>query len=180
MSSGFCLFETPVGPCALAFGEAGLIGVQLPDASAAGSRARMRRLNPGIEEMPPSPEAQAAIAAMQALLSGEKRDLREIRLDMTGVPPFNQAVYDVARTIAPGATLTYGEVATRLGQPGAAQAVGQALGQNPFTIVVPCHRVLAANGRYGGFSAHGGTKTKLRLLRIEGAPAAAQLPLFGD
>ena len=87
------------------------------------------------------------------------------------MPPFHRRVYEVARTIPPGATLSYGEIATRLGAPGSARAVGQALGRNPFAIVVPCHRVLAAGGKLGGFSANGGVTTKLRLLSIEGAQA---------
>jgi methylated-DNA-[protein]-cysteine S-methyltransferase len=99
---------------------------------------------------------------------------------MEGVPPFHRRVYEVARTIPPGATLSYGEVAARLGAPGAARAVGQALGRNPFAIVVPCHRVLAARGKAGGFSARGGIATKLRLLAIEGACATDQRGLFDD
>jgi methylated-DNA-[protein]-cysteine S-methyltransferase len=96
-------------------------------------------------------------------------DLSNIQLDMEGVPPFHRRVYEVARAIAPGNTRTYGEIATRLGDPGAARAVGQALGHNPFAPVVPCHRVLAAGGRSGGFSANGGVATKLRMLQIERA-----------
>jgi len=180
VEAGFSLFETAIGCCSLAFGPDGLLGVQLPDASPAALRRRMKRLFPHLSEQSPTPAAEAAIVAIRALLAGEKRDLAEIRLDMRGIPEFNAAVYAIARSIPPGDTLTYGEVASRLDQPGAAQAVGQALGQNPFTIVVPCHRVLAANGRTGGFSAYGGTETKMRMLRIEGAPAAAQLSLFGD
>jgi methylated-DNA-[protein]-cysteine S-methyltransferase len=114
--------------------------------------------------------AQAAIAA---LLRGEPRDLSGVELDMQGVPPFHRRVYEVARGIPAGSTLSYGEVAARLGSPGSARAVGQALGRNPFAIVVPCHRVLAAGGRIGGFSANGGARTKLRLLEIEGARKGA-------
>jgi methylated-DNA-[protein]-cysteine S-methyltransferase len=88
---------------------------------------------------------------------------------MTRVPAFHRAVYAVARAIPPGETLTYGEVARRLGDPGSARAVGQALGRNPFAIIVPCHRVVAAGGATGGFSAHGGAATKRRILAIEGA-----------
>ena len=98
----------------------------------------------------------AAIDGIVALLRGEKRDLREIALDLDGVPDFNRRVYELARTIPPGSTLTYGEIARRLASPGTARAVGQALGQNPWPIVVPCHRVLAADGGMGGFSAPGG------------------------
>jgi methylated-DNA-[protein]-cysteine S-methyltransferase len=97
---------------------------------------------------------------------------------MDGVPPFERRVYEVARTIVPGATLAYGDIAARLGAPGEARAVGQALGHNPFPLVVPCHRVLAAGGKVGGFSANGGIATKLRLLSIEGAQTSSAPPLF--
>jgi methylated-DNA-[protein]-cysteine S-methyltransferase len=113
-----------------------------------------------------------AIAAITALLEGrpgEPRDLTHLPLDMEGVPSFHQRVYELARRIPPGKTWTYGEVAQRLGEPGAARAVGQALGSNPFAPVVPCHRVLGAPTGKGGFSAHGGLQTKLKMLEIEGA-----------
>jgi methylated-DNA-[protein]-cysteine S-methyltransferase len=103
-----------------------------------------------------------------------------VALDMEGVPPFHRRVYEIARTIPPGATLSYGDVAARLDAPGAARAVGQALGRNPFALVVPCHRVLAARGKAGGFSARGGVATKLRLLALEGARPADQPALFED
>ena len=99
-------------------------------------------------------------------------------LDMASVPAFDRRVYEVARTIPPGSTLTYGEIATRLGDVGEARRVGRALGRNPFAIVVPCHRVVAAGGKLGGFSASGSIVTKLRLLTIEGAPTNGTLPLF--
>src|SRR5206468_8080455 len=106
-----------------------------------------------------------------ALLRGEPRDLSGVALDMERAPPFHRRVYDAARAIPAGATCSYGEVASRLGAPGAARAVGQALGRNPFAIVVPCHRVLAAGGKTGGFSANGSITAKLRMLAIEGAQA---------
>src|SRR6185369_12156432 len=101
---------------------------------------------------------ERAILGITALLRGEAIDLAFVTLDLSRVPPFERRVYEVARTIAPGKTRTYGEIARELGDdPAAARAVGQALGRNPFPIVVPCHRVLAAAGGLGGFSAHGGT-----------------------
>jgi methylated-DNA-[protein]-cysteine S-methyltransferase len=127
------------------------------------------------------PEVQSAIDGIVALLGGEPRDLGAVALDMEGVPPFHRRVYHAARAIEAGATLSYGELAARLGERGAARAVGQALGRNPFAIVVPCHRVLAASGKAGGFSAHGGATTKVRLLAIEKRPASGSLSLFhGD
>jgi methylated-DNA-[protein]-cysteine S-methyltransferase len=129
-------------------------------------------------EAQPPPDVQGAIDDIVALLRGEPRDLSAVALDMAGVPPFDRRVYAVARTIAPGATLTYGDIAARLDAPDQARAVGEALGQNPFAIIVPCHRVLAASGKAGGFSAPGGIATKLRLLSIEGARTSDQPTLF--
>ena len=112
---------------------------------------------------------QRAIDGITALLRGEARDLTGVAIDNEGVPEFNARVYAIARTIPPGETLTYGEIAERLGDRTLAREVGTALGQNPCPLVMPCHRVLAAGGKTGGFSASGGVVTKLRLLSIEGA-----------
>lgn len=179
--SGIALFNTAVGRCAIAWSERGIFGVQLPEASDAGTRQRLRAPSGALDAEPPR-EVRDAIDAVVALLRGERPEadpLRALRLDMDGVPLFNRRVYEVTRAIAPGATLTYGEVAKRIGEPGAARAVGQALGQNPFAPIVPCHRVLAAGGAAGGFSARGGVATKLRMLLIEGAAFGAP-GLFDD
>lgn len=173
----FALFPTALGHCGIAWGaDARITGVQLPDATEAATRLCMQGRYPGCAEagihMPvPEPIAHA-IAAITALLAGrptEPVDLTQLDLDMTGVPPFHQRVYALARQIPPGETLTYGELARQLGEPGAARAVGQALGANPFAPVVPCHRILAAHSGGGGFSAPGGVATKLRMLQIEKA-----------
>ena len=176
--SAFALFETAIGTCGIAWGDRGLVGVQLPDPSTNETRARLRRRYPGASEAPPPSDIRRAIDAITAHLSGEAADLSSIGLDLSGVPEFHRRVYEVARAIPSGATLSYGEVAARLGEPSAAREVGQALGRNPFPIVVPCHRVLAAGGRTGGFSAPGGVATKLRLLAIEGARASGIPTLF--
>jgi methylated-DNA-[protein]-cysteine S-methyltransferase len=166
---GFALFDTTIGRCAIAWGEHGIVGVQLPEANEGAARARMlRRFAESRESLPP-PDAGRAIEGIGALLRGEESDLTAVTLDMAAVPAFHRRVYEVTRMIAPGATLSYGDIATRLGDRGAARAVGQALGRNPFPIIVPCHRVLAAGRKVGGFSANGGIVTKLRLLAIEGA-----------
>jgi methylated-DNA-[protein]-cysteine S-methyltransferase len=175
---GFALFDTAIGRCAIAWGERGVVGVQLPEASEARTLARMRRRFPHTPEAPPPAAVERAMEAIVALLQGEAIDLSAIALDVEHVPPFERRVYDVARSIPPGATLTYGDIAARLGAPGEAREVGQALGQNPFPIVVPCHRVLAAGGKVGGFSANGGIATKLRLLSIEGARTSTEPSLF--
>jgi methylated-DNA-[protein]-cysteine S-methyltransferase len=179
-ASGFCVFETAIGTCGIAWGENGLAGVQLPQADAAGTRARMRHRFPLVDEMAPPPEVTVTIERIGALLRGERDDLRDVVLDMRDVPPFHRKVYAAARAIPPGRTLTYGEVAAEIGEPGASRAVGHALGHNPFAPVVPCHRVLAAGNRSGGFSAAGGVATKLRMLRMEGARIGAEPGLFDD
>jgi methylated-DNA-[protein]-cysteine S-methyltransferase len=178
MTQGFALFDTAIGRCAIAWGQHGITGLQLPERREADTRARMRRRFPPASEQPPPPAVEAAITAIVALLSGQPRDLGAIVLDMDAVPEFNRRVYEVARQIPPGQTLTYGAIATRLGDPALARDVGEALGRNPFPIVVPCHRVLAAGGKLGGFSANGGVRTKRRMLEIEDAAAVGGRTLF--
>ncbi|HLV20310.1 MAG TPA: methylated-DNA--[protein]-cysteine S-methyltransferase [Polyangiaceae bacterium] len=163
----FCLFDTPIGPCGIAWGDGGVVGLQLPESDREATRRRIRqRFGADRERVPPDAVA-GAIGRIVDVLSGRSADLAAIRLDMSGVPPFHAKVYQAARRIPAGMTTSYGDLATRLGSPGAARAVGQALKNNPFAIVVPCHRVLAKNGAIGGFTASGGVATKQRLLDIE-------------
>jgi O-6-methylguanine DNA methyltransferase len=178
---GFALFDTTIGPCGIAWGGGGIAGVQLPEAGEPQARARMLHRFPAAGEAVPPPEVQRAVDGIVALLRGEASDLSNVALDMDHVPAFHRRVYDLARTIPLGMTLSYGAIAARLGISGAARAVGQALGRNPFPIIVPCHRVLAAGGKIGGFSAEGGIATKRRLLAIEGAPVnVAPAPADAD
>src|ERR1041385_6655599 len=175
---GFALFDTAIGSCAIAWGERGILGVQLPEADATRTRARMRRRFPRASETTPPAQAQRTIDGIVALINGVAVDFSAVALDMEQVPAFHRRVYEVARTISCGATLTYGEIAKRLGVPGEAREVGEAMGRNPFPIIVPCHRVLAAGGKLGGFSAPGGLATKRRLLAIEGARTTDGPDLF--
>ena len=169
MSECFTFFDTAIGTCTLVWSTQGIAGLQLPEHSAEATRARARRRFPDAIESPPPPDIRTAIDKITALIAGADADLADIPLDLTAVPDFDRRVYDVAREIPPGETMTYGEIAAKLGDPTAARAVGQTLGKNPFAIIVPCHRVLAAGGRIGGFSANGGVATKRRLLAIESA-----------
>lgn len=175
---GFSLFDTAIGCCGIVWGEHGIVGLQLPEASEAKARARIGRRFSGAAETSPPPFVASAIDRIGALLKGEQNDLSDIALDMDGVSEFDRRVYAVARKIAPGETLTYGDIAQALGDKLLSRDVGQAMGKNPFPIVVPCHRVVAANGKLGGFSANGGVKTKLKLLAIEGAAVGGQPTLF--
>jgi methylated-DNA-[protein]-cysteine S-methyltransferase len=174
----FALFDTAVGQCGIAWNARGIVGVQLPELRESATRARLQRRYPDARESPPPSRIQHVIDDIADLLRGEERDFSAVVLDMEGVPQFQQNVYAVARTIPAGATLSYGEIAARLGDRSAAREVGEALGQNPFPIVVPCHRVLAAGGKVGGFSAAGRITTKLRLLDIEGAQVGETPTLF--
>jgi methylated-DNA-[protein]-cysteine S-methyltransferase len=181
MTKSFAVFDTAIGPCAIAWGARGIIGVQLPEGSEQKTRARIIRRFPEASEIPPTPEVQRAIDGIAALLDGKATDLSAIALDTNALPAFNRRVYEIARTIPPGAAISYGEIAARLKElPQVARDVGQALGQNPFPIIVPCHRVVAANGKPGGFSASGGVTTKLRLLTIERAKISDTPGLFDD
>ncbi|HEX8944367.1 MAG TPA: methylated-DNA--[protein]-cysteine S-methyltransferase [Gemmatimonadaceae bacterium] len=174
IAQAFTVFDTAVGVCGVVWNERALLGVQLPERDAAATRARLRRRFPNARETEPPTEVRSVIDRIVALLRGERVDLSSVSIDLGGIPEFDRDVYVAAREIPPGAMVTYGEIAKRIGRPGAARDVGVALARNPFAIVVPCHRVVAANGKTGGFSAGGGIKTKLRLLAIEGGAG----PLF--
>jgi len=180
MSTRYTLFATAIGGIGIVWGERGVIGVQLPEGNDAATLARVERQHPQAEAetAAPPPDVQRAIDGIVALVAGRPADLRDVAVDLAATPEFDQRVYEVARGIAPGDTTTYGEIAARLGEPRAAREVGQALGHNPVPLIVPCHRVLAAGGKLGGFSARGGVTTKLRLLGIEGATPNGQPALF--
>ena len=175
----YALFETAIGRCGIVWSDRGIVGVQFPESSEQATRKRLLRRHPNAREAAPSDAVQRTIADIVALLAGERRDLSDVALDWDAVPDFNRRVYNVARAIPPGSTLSYGEVAARLGDRTLARDVAQALGQNPFPIIVPCHRVMAAGGKTGGFSAPGGVRTKLRLLSIERAQPGGPT-LFAD
>ena len=174
----YALFDTPIGICGIEWGPRGINGLQLPMGSDEKTRARIRQRRGDIAEAAPTDEVQHAIDRIVKLLAGERDDLMDIALDLDGVPAFNRGVYDIARTIPPGQTMTYGDIAKRLGGVELSRDVGQALGRNPCPIVVPCHRVLAAGKKPGGFSARGGVDTKLKMLAIEGAAVNHTPSLF--
>jgi len=166
------LFDTPIGRCGIAWSGDTIEGVQLPEPSDADTRRRLHDrfdddTGDAVDGTPP-PAIRDAIERMVASLRGEADDLVDVPLDLDALPPFRRKVFEVVRTIPAGETLSYGEVALAVGSPGAARAVGQALGRNPFPIVIPCHRVLAAGGRIGGFTAQGGVTVKEKMLAAEG------------
>jgi methylated-DNA-[protein]-cysteine S-methyltransferase len=175
---GYTVFDTTIGRCGIAWGDLGVLGVQLPEAREIETRRRLFQLFPDARELRPPPDVQSAIDGIAELLRGKPADLSEVRLDMTGIPPFNGRVYEFTRTIPHGETRTYGEVATSLKASGAAHAVAQAISKNPFMIIVPCHRVLEAGGYADRISANGGSISKRRLLSIEGAGSPRSKTLF--
>jgi methylated-DNA-[protein]-cysteine S-methyltransferase len=172
----YALFDTTLGTCGIAWSERGVIAVRFAEGDERKTRASLLRRCPGATEAMPTVAVQRAIDGIVALLRGEPSDFRDVTIDDARIPVFNRKVYAIARTIPRGSTMTYGEIAERLGDKLLAREVAQAMGENPTPIIMPCHRVLAANGKTGGFSAPGGVATKLRLLSIEGAqPGGATL-----
>ncbi|MGI5862936.1 MAG: methylated-DNA--[protein]-cysteine S-methyltransferase [Myxococcales bacterium] len=178
MSLDYTLFDTPLGTCAIAWSERGIAGLQLPEPTPDETSARLfERTGEATRAEAPRWVAEA-IRLLTRHLEGKPQALTGIRLDLGALPPFHRKVCEVARAVEPGKTITYGELAALAGSPGAARAVGQVMATNRFPIVVPCHRVVAAGGRPGGFSAAGGLKTKERLLALEGVALRPQRSLF--
>jgi len=177
---GLATFSTAIGWCGVVWRDDLLLGLQLPEATAILTRNRLARRFPNAIDRSPPPAVQTVIEEIKRLIEGHAEDLRAAALDLDGVPEFNRRVYALARAILPGRTRTYGDIATDLGDLALSRAVGKALGENPFPIVVPCHRVLGAGGKIGGFSANGGAATKARLLAIEGARTTDAPSLFDD
>jgi methylated-DNA-[protein]-cysteine S-methyltransferase len=166
---GYTIFDSMIGRCGIAWGQAGIVGVQLPEAREIETRRRLYQLYPEAREQRPPPNVEVAIEGIVALLRGQSGDLSDTALDLTGIHAFNQRVYQMAQAIPRGETRTYGEIAAGLGVAGAVHSVAQALARNPFVIIVPCHRVLEAGSYADRMSPHGGSISKRRLLSIEGA-----------
>src|SRR5690606_13752374 len=141
---GHTLFDTAVGRCGLAWSEHGISALMLPEADDEATRRRLLRRAGAVPETAPPASGRQASAAIQSLLHGERTDLSNVAVELDGLPDFNLRVYEIARRIPAGETLTYGDIAKRLGDVQLSRAVGQAMGQNPVPIVVPCHRVVAA------------------------------------
>ena len=180
MPQALHIFDTAIGPCGLRWSERGVTGASLPEGSVEATLARLKRRAPDAEAREPPRDIVRAAEAIVALTQGEKPDLSFVELDFGDPSELERGVWEITRGIPVGETLTYGDIARRLGDIGLSRAVGQALGANPIPIVVPCHRVVAADGRTGGFSAPGGVPTKLRLLNIERAATSASPLLFDD
>ncbi len=169
--SGWTLVETALGPFGLAWTPRGVRGTTLPGGSSGEAREHLRaRLEDPYPEpaIPPPGPLRDLPGRIARHLSGTPDPFDDLPLDLEGIPPFHSRVYQAAQRILPGTTMGYGELAALAGSPGAARAVGQAMARNPLPLLVPCHRVLAAGGRPGGFNAPGALTTKARLLALEG------------
>jgi methylated-DNA-[protein]-cysteine S-methyltransferase len=175
---GYSVFDTGIGRCGIVWSDAGVVGVQLPEARELETRRRLFQLYPEAREMRPCLNVEIAIEGMVALLRGQPADLAEVVLDMTGIPNFNRRVYELTRGIPWGETRTYGEIAAQMRASGASHSVAQAIGKNPFMLIVPCHRVLEAGYYADKISSHGGSISKRRLLSIEGAISPGSKTLF--
>jgi methylated-DNA-[protein]-cysteine S-methyltransferase len=165
----YALFDTVIGTCAIAWSERGVTRMQLPDRNRdAGEKRLLKRSPDATPAAEPLPHIARVIAQIQRYAAGEPVEFDDVILDIEGAEPFHRAVYDAARRVKWGETTTYGALGAKAGSQGDAREVGVALSRNPVTLIIPCHRVLAAGNKMGGFSAYGGTVTKERLLALEG------------
>jgi methylated-DNA-[protein]-cysteine S-methyltransferase len=177
----YSIFETAAGFCGIAWSEAGITRFQLPTRSAEATEWLMRRRLPSAEPGEPPPTVREAIAAATRYFAGEEVDFSGFALDLDGQLPFFKQIYAAARRVGWGRTTTYGTLAKELGVgPEAARDVGQAMAQNPVALIIPCHRVLAAGGKVGGFSAPGGAVAKRRMLELEGVRLEPKPPAQGS
>lgn len=166
--SGYTLFDTEFGTCGVAWRGEAIVRFQLPERDPGVTERRLIATARDAQRAEPPPRIGEAIDLLRRYFTGEPTDLAAIDIAMPNVGDFQRRIYDRTRALRWGETATYGELARRAGMPGAAQAVGQAMGRNPVPIIVPCHRVLAQARGIGGFSAFGGAATKTRLLAMEG------------
>lgn len=172
------IFATEGGYCAIAWNDVGVTRFQLPTKSADSTERLMLRRLPDAERGDPTAEVAEAIAAVKRYFAGEETDFSAITLDLDGQDDFFKQIYAAARRIGWGHTTTYGALAKELGAgPEAARDVGQAMAKNPVALIIPCHRVLAAGGKIGGFSAPGGSVSKARMLVLEGVHVGSQEPV---
>jgi methylated-DNA-[protein]-cysteine S-methyltransferase len=178
LGRAYTIFDTAIGRCGIAWSQSGIVGVQLPEAREIETRKRLFLLYAEARETRPTPNVEAAIEGIAAQLHGETSDFSDVTLDMGGIHAFDQRVYQITRRIPRGQTLTYNELATRLGASGAVRSVAQAIARNPFVVIVPCHRVLEAGSYTDKMSPHGGLISKRRLLSIEGTGSSASKTLL--
>lgn len=178
MGVAYTVFDTAVGRCAIAWGQNGVLGVQLADVREIETRRRLLRQFPEARELPPPADLQYFIDSIGIALRGQFAELSDIPLDMSDLSPFDCRIYEMVRRIPRGETRTRAEIATQVGSPGIVHSLAQALARNPFALVVPCHRVLESAGRIDGIPTNGGAMTRARLLSLEGALPSRGSTLF--
>jgi methylated-DNA-[protein]-cysteine S-methyltransferase len=177
--NSYTVFEVTGGFCGIAWNSAGITRLCLPTASADDATQLLLRRVPDSVPGTPPPEVAETVAAVDRYFAGERVDFSDVRLGLSGQGEFYERIYQALRRVGWGQTTTYGTLAKELGAgPQAARAIGEAMARNPVPLIVPCHRVLAAGGELGGFSAPGGTDTKLRMLELEGVRISQQQSLF--
>jgi methylated-DNA-[protein]-cysteine S-methyltransferase len=165
----YLIFETAGGFCGIAWSDIGITRFQLPTKSADATERLLLRRIPGAEPGKPSKQVLQAVAAAKRYFEGEEIDFFRFKLDLGEQAAFFEQIYAAARQLGWGHTTTYGALAKQLGAgPEAARDVGQAMARNPVPLIIPCHRVLAAGGKVGGFSAPGGSVAKAHMLELEG------------
>lgn len=176
----YFVFETAAGFCAIAWSEAGIARFHLPSSTAEATEHSLRRRLADAEPATPPATVMAVVEAAKRYFAGEQVDFSNVSLDLGAQDEFFIKIYAAARRIGWGQTTTYGSLARELGAgPEAARDVGQAMARNPVPLIIPCHRVLAAGGKIGGFSAPGGSTAKQRMLEMEGRPAEPTKPAQG-
>jgi methylated-DNA-[protein]-cysteine S-methyltransferase len=178
-AQSYHVFETAMGFCAIAWSNAGVSRFQLPTRTAEATERLMRRRAFGAEPGAPPESIAAVVEAAKRYFAGEETDFSQVQVDLAGEDAFFARIYGALRRVDWGRTTTYGVLAKEVGAGReAARDVGEAMAKNPMPLIIPCHRVLAAGGKLGGFSAPGGSKTKTRMLELEGVrigpPEAAQ------
>lgn len=181
MRTRYHVFETALGFAGIAWSGAGIRRFQLPSATAEATRRGLLRLTPDAEEAAPPSDIAEAVAAVQRYFAGERIDFSHLALDLEGQDDLFREIYAAARRVGYGETTTYGGLAKTIGRSDweAARDVGQAMAKNPVALIIPCHRVLAAGGKIGGFSAPGGAETKAKMLELEGVPLGPKQGALG-
>ncbi len=174
----YLIFETAGGFCGIAWNDVGVLRFQLPTRDAGATERLLLRRLPDAQASTPTSEIAEVVAKVKRYFAGEAIDFSDVTLDLGEQDAFFRQIYDAARQVGWGSTTTYGTLAKQLGAgPEAARDVGQAMAKNPVALIIPCHRVLAAGGKIGGFSAPGGSNSKARMLELEGVQLAPSKPV---
>lgn len=173
----YAIFETRAGFCGIAWSGNGITRFQLPTGNAAATERLLLRRMSGGKAAEPTPDIAGVIETVRRYFEGDAADFSDLNLDLDGQDDLFRQIYALARRLPWGQTTTYGALAKEIdADPRLARDVGQAMAKNPIPLIIPCHRVLAAGGKVGGFSAPGGAASKVRMLALEGIVLAPEEP----